>query len=84
MATVKSLLDELTPELGQVQHRTHSWVCNVCMGPVSGFPTCYACGRLRASGAPSRLLDAVVPVSIATNPGRWYNRLSTHKAGNPP
>jgi hypothetical protein len=53
------------------------------MGPVQGFAFCYACHELASKGVPEALLDAVVPASIATNPGRWYRRLLTYKDGNP-
>lgn len=85
MATVDSLLQELSPEAGQVQKVTEEWVCNTCLGPVRGtFATCYACGQLSKAGVPAQLTNAVVPASIAVNPGRWYRRLATYKAGNPP
>ena len=84
MATVRSLLDELTPELGQVQSRAEPWVCDTCMGPVSpAFSCCYACNELLEKGVPSQVMGAVVPASIATSPGRWYRRLLTYKDGNP-
>lgn len=85
MATVGSLLRELQPELGQVQPRGQDWVCAYCLGPTNYPPhrSCYACGRLRGSGAPIGLLNSVVPISVALNPGRWYRKLSTYKQGNP-
>lgn len=85
MATVNSLLEELSPEAGQVQSLTEAWVCNTCLGPVRGtFSTCYACGQLSKAGVPAHLTNSVVPASIAMNPGRWYRRLATYKAGTPP
>lgn len=84
MASVRSLLEELSPEAGQVQRRSETWVCNTCLGPVRGtFATCYACGQLSKAGVPDVLTNAVVPATIAVNPGRWYRRLATYKAGHP-
>jgi len=84
MATVASLMDELAEELGRVQPHANSWVCNICLGPVGGtFSTCYACGMLERAGLPVSLRSSAVPASIAPNPGRWYRRLATYKAGHP-
>lgn len=78
------MLAELTPELGQVQARSHAWVCNMCLGPTNvDFECCFACAKILKNGAPNAFADAVIPATVATNPGLWFNRLSTYKVSYP-
>jgi hypothetical protein len=54
------------------------------MGGVrEGFDYCPACKRWVQKGVPQSLLEAVVPATIATDPGRWYSRLATYKVSSP-
>jgi len=54
------------------------------MGPVNlGWDLCIACSKLRTAGVPGELMEHVVPISVATRPGLWYNRLARYKGGYP-
>jgi len=58
------------------------YVCKLCLGPVSGFPQCYAC-YVVFGWAPPELQERVVPMTSVLSPSPWYTWLLTYKQGHP-
>jgi predicted amidophosphoribosyltransferase len=67
---------------GPVPAVGNDYVCEQCLGPVSGFAQCYACHQV-FGWAPAALERHVVPMTSALSPSPWYTRLLTYKQGHP-
>lgn len=77
-----ALYSENVALFANVPHVSNDFVCNACLGPVTGFSQCYACNRL-FTAAPGALTDRIVPVTSALSPSPWYTRLQNYKTGHP-
>lgn len=63
-------------------HRT-IYMCGFCNGPtIAGRPWCVGCQRLTSNGAPKRVCRAIVPLTTAFRPSRWYEVLRSYKAAH--
>lgn len=83
MPTVQGVFAANQAHLRPVPIYQRGDVCNICRGPVKdGFVACWACNQLRRD-VPFTLAGAVVPMSVAPNPGPWYTRLATYKTFHP-
>lgn len=82
MPTVQEVYSANRALFRPVPEYQFSDVCTVCRGPVAGYATCYGCNQLRQA-APFELAGAVVPMTVAPNPGPWYTRLAKYKTFHP-
>jgi hypothetical protein len=79
---VQDVFDAHRALYGSVPAARNDFVCRQCLGPVSGFPQCYACYHV-FGWAPASLDERVVPMTSALSPSPWYTRLLTYKQGHP-
>ncbi len=82
MPTVQEVFEAHRALYRSVPSAAEEYVCNQCLGPVSGFPQCYAC-HLVFGWAPPELDEHVVPMTSALSPSPWYTWLLTYKQGHP-
>ena len=81
--TSAELLAEWRPEIRQVPSVATTNTCSTCLGPTSGYPTCFPCGRKWAfhpefAGA----CDLIVPATVAVQPSKWYSAVWHYKTGD--
>lgn len=68
---------------GRILNVESGYTCELCLGPVSGYRRCSSCHILFGQGLPEPLLTAVVPMTSALNPSKWYTWLQTYKTYHP-
>jgi predicted amidophosphoribosyltransferase len=82
VATAQEIFAQHRPLLGTIPPYGQSYVCEICLGPVTSYDRCYACNQVFVNGGvPSPLWDRVVPMTSVLNPSPWYGILSTYKRG---
>lgn len=61
----------------------HPMVCRYCSGAKDvQYTQCWGCKMLLDGGASSALMQRLVPISMAPDPGAWYRRMSLYKGPN--
>ena len=84
MTTTREILADWRDDIGLVPPANRDYVCKRCLGPVSNYEQCYGCFALFVEqGAPVELKDAIVPMTTALSPSRWYSALASYKTFQP-
>lgn len=83
MPTTAGVLRSFAGMFGRILSVDSGYSCELCLGPVNGYRRCFSCHRLAVQGLPDSLLQAIVPMTSALNPSRWYTWLQTYKTYHP-
>ena len=83
MPTTAEVLRSSAGMFGRTLNISTGYTCALCLGPVINYRRCSSCHILFGQNLPEPLLTAVVPMTSALNPSKWYTWLQTYKTYHP-